>query len=148
MKKKASMTRSENMARIRSKDTKPEIYLRTLLWQRGLRYEKNVSNLPGKPDLYFPKFHTAIFVNGCFWHSHKGCKKATMPKTNVFFWEEKLRKTVERDKKNYKALSDMGILVLVVWGCEIEAMQKDPDIAQKTLDRLERRMRLYLASRS
>ena len=119
------MTRSENMARVKSVNTKPEIFLRKLLWHRGFRYRVNYSKLPGKPDIYIPKYNTAIFVNGCFWHMHENCKLSSIPKNNYDFWKNKLEGNVERDKKNYKELENMGIKVVVVWGCEIKEMMKD-----------------------
>lgn len=85
MKKNKPMTRSENMARVKSKNTKPEIFLRKLLWHKGFRYRVNYKNLPGSPDIYFPKYKTAIFANGCFWHMHENCKYSSIPKSNYEF---------------------------------------------------------------
>jgi DNA mismatch endonuclease (patch repair protein) len=123
-KKSKPMTRSENMSRVKGKDTKPEVYLRKLLWHEGFRYRINYKDLPGSPDIYLPKYKTAIFINGCFWHMHEGCKLTSVPKTNYDFWKEKLEGNVERDKQSYKDLKDMGINVIVVWGCEIKEMLK------------------------
>ena len=92
MKKKNSLTRSQNMARIKSKNTKPEIYIRKLLYKMGYRYRVNYSQLPGTPDIFILKYNTAIFVNGCFWHRHKNCKIATFPKTHTEYWEKKFRR--------------------------------------------------------
>ena len=125
MKKNKPMTRSENMARVKSKNTKPEIFLRKLLWHKGFRYRVNYKNLLGSPDIYLPKHKTAIFVNGCFWHMHENCKYSSIPKSNYDFWKNKLEGNVERDKKNYAQLENMGIKVIVVWGCEIKEMLKD-----------------------
>ena len=125
MKKLKPMTRSENMARVKSVNTKPEIFLRKLLWHKGFRYRVNYSKLPGKPDIFIPKYNTAIFVNGCFWHMHENCKLSSIPKSNYDFWKNKLEGNVERDKKNYKELENIGIKVVVVWGCEIKEMMKD-----------------------
>ncbi|WP_036729224.1 very short patch repair endonuclease [Peptoniphilus mikwangii] len=125
MKKNKPMTRSENMARVKSKNTKPEIFLRKLLWHRGFRYRVNYKNLPGSPDIYLSKHKTAIFVNGCFWHMHENCKYSSIPKNNHEFWKNKLEGNVKRDKKNYAKLESMGIKVIVVWGCEIKQMMKD-----------------------
>ncbi len=124
-KKKKPMTRSENMSRVKNKNTKPEVYLRKLLWHEGFRYRINYKKLPGSPDIYLPKYKTAIFVNGCFWHMHEGCKLSTIPKTNHNFWKEKLEGNVARDRMNYRKLEDMGINVIVIWGCEIKEMAKD-----------------------
>lgn len=138
--KRSPMTRSENMSRVKSKNTKPEIYLRKLLWHRGFRYRINYKGLPGKPDIYLPKYKTAIFVNGCFWHMHENCNLSSIPKTNRDFWEKKLRGNVKRDKKNYALLKAMGIKVIIVWGCEIKKMMKDNDFKNKVLDEIIRKI--------
>lgn len=130
------MTRSENMARVKSKNTKPEVYLRKLLWHEGLRYRINYKDLPGKPDIYLPGYKTAIFVNGCFWHMHEGCKLSTVPKTNYNFWREKLEGNAERDKRNYEKLKDLGINVVVVWGCEIKEMMKSEETQRDFVKKL------------
>lgn len=136
MKKNKPMTRSENMARVKNKNTKPEIFLRKLLWHKGFRYLINYKKLPGSPDIYIPKYNAAIFVNGCFWHMHENCKYSSIPKTNHEFWENKLKGNVKRDKKNYTQLESMGVKVIVVWGCEIKKMMKDEYILKKKLDDL------------
>ena len=131
MKKKKPMTRSQNMARVKSKNTKPEVSLRKLLWHKGFRYRLNYKELPGSPDLYIPKYKVAIFVNGCFWHMHENCRYSSIPKNNHDFWKNKLEGNVERDKQNYSKLESMGIKVIVVWGCEIKQMMKDEDFLEK-----------------
>ena len=94
--------RSYNMSRIRSKDTKPEILVRSYLFSKGLRFRKNDKRYPGSPDVVLPKYKTIVFVHGCFWHLHEGCKYAVMPKSNVEFWEKKLYGNRERDKHNQR----------------------------------------------
>ena len=134
MKKKKPMTRSQNMARVKSKNTKPEVFLRKLLWHKGFRYRLNYKELPGSPDLYIPKYKVAIFVNGCFWHMHENCRYSSIPKSNYEFWKNKLEGNVERDKKNYAQLESMGIKVIVVWGCEIKRMMKDECVLSEKMN--------------
>lgn len=111
--------RHKCMASIRSKNTKPEVKLRKELFRLGYRYRINVKNLPGKPDIVLSKYHTCIFVNGCFWHGHKGCSKYVEPKTNVEFWRAKVAVNRERDLCNYRDLEAKGWRVIVVWECEL-----------------------------
>ena len=113
-------TRSYNMSMIRAKDTKPEEKLRKALFSRGFRYRKNDRRLPGKPDIVLPKYKAVVFVNGCFWHAHEGCKYFVMPKTRVEFWNKKINGNVERDKKQYSELKSLGWNVIVVWECELK----------------------------
>jgi len=124
------------MARIKYKDTKPEVFLRKLLWHQGFRYRINYKELPGKPDIYLSKYKTAIFVNGCFWHMHEGCKYSSIPKTNCDYWKEKLEGNVERDKKNCKELENMGINVIVIWGCEIKEILKSEENKDKKMNEI------------
>jgi DNA mismatch endonuclease (patch repair protein) len=112
--------RSWNMSRIRSKNTKPEKRLRSLLHRVGYRFRINVKRLPGSPDIALPKYRTIIFVHGCFWHRHAGCKYAYTPKSRIEFWENKFRNTIERDQKKANALEASGWQVLVVWECELK----------------------------
>lgn len=107
------------MSRIPSKNTKPEETVRKYLFSQGFRYRKNVSNLPGKPDIVLPKYKTVVFVNGCFWHGHAGCKYFVPPKTNTEFWNAKFKYNQERDARNYQKLRGLGWKVLIVWECEI-----------------------------
>lgn len=112
--------RSWNMSRIHCKGTKPEELVRKYLFAQGFRYRKNDKRLPGKPDIVLPKYKTVIFVNGCFWHHHEGCKYGTIPKTNTEFWENKINKTIERDVNEFKLLKALGWKVIIIWECETE----------------------------
>ena len=124
-------TRSYVMSRIRGKDTKPEILVRSYLFSRGLRFRKNDKRYPGKPDIVLPKYNTVVFVHGCFWHQHEGCKYATMPKSNVDFWRKKFERNKERDERNQKELEDMGWNVITVWECQLKK-----DKCEETLEKL------------
>ncbi|MDD7679197.1 MAG: DNA mismatch endonuclease Vsr [Stecheria intestinalis] len=108
------------MSRIKSKDTKPEIAVRQYLFANGFRFRKNDKRYPGKPDIVLPKYHTIIFVHGCFWHRHEGCKQATTPKSRTDFWLEKFQKNVQNDAKHIQELKNMGWKVIVLWECELE----------------------------
>lgn len=112
--------RSSCMSHIRSKNTKPEILVRKELFSRGFRYRINVSGLPGKPDIVLPKYRTVIFVNGCFWHGHSGCRYFVLPKTNPTFWEQKIRSNQQRDKDDKVILESMGWQVLTIWECQLK----------------------------
>ncbi len=136
MKKKKPMTRSQNMARVKSKNTKPEVFLRKLLWHKGFRYRVNYKELPGSPDIYLSKYNTAVFVNGCFWHMHENCKYSSIPNNNHEFWKNKLEGNVERDKKTRSQLESMDIKVITVWGCEIKRMMKDEVTAEERMEKL------------
>lgn len=112
------------MSKIRSKNTKPELTLRKALFARGFRYRVNDKKLPGKPDIVLPKYKTVIFLHGCFWHRHEGCKYAYTPKTNTQFWVDKITSNTERDKINAEKLMASGWTVLTVWECEIRHTHK------------------------
>ncbi len=112
--------RSEVMSRIRGKNTKPEMILRSELFKQGLRFRVHLKDLPGKPDIVLPKYKTAIFVHGCFWHYHKDCKEGRIPSTNTKFWKEKFQQNISKDETNIKALRKDKWKVHVVWECEIE----------------------------
>jgi DNA mismatch endonuclease (patch repair protein) len=116
--------RSERMSRIRSKDTQPELSLRKVLHGHGLRYRLHATNLPGKPDLVFPRYKAVVFVHGCFWHNHTGCKTATTPKSNTTFWLTKFEKNVARDEFVRAELEAREWRVFVVWECELASMAK------------------------
>ena len=111
--------RSWNMSKIRSKNTKPEITVRSKLHKAGYRFRLHVKGLPGKPDIVLPKYNTIIFINGCFWHRHKGCKYAYKPKTRVDFWNKKLNRNIKRQGEVLKELRDLEWKVLVIWECEV-----------------------------
>ncbi|MDO8900527.1 MAG: very short patch repair endonuclease [Phenylobacterium sp.] len=110
--------RSANMRAIRSRNTKPEIIVRSAAFRAGYRYRLHDRGLPGSPDLVFPKRRKVIFVHGCFWHSHEGCAKAYRPKSRAAFWSEKFRKNRERDGRVLLAVNALGWEALVVWECE------------------------------
>jgi len=112
-------TRSRNMSAIHGKDTKPEIIVRRYLHSHGFGYRKNYGGLPGKPDVVLTKYRVAVFVNGCFWHQHPGCRFASIPQNNHEFWVNKLSATVERDRRNIEELVSLGWRVLTIWECEI-----------------------------
>lgn len=117
---KSPEKRSQNMSHIRGKDTKIEVKVRSYLFRQGFRFRKNVRKLPGTPDIVLPKYKTVIFVHGCFWHQHPFCKEAHIPKTREDYWVEKLDRNVEKDKKNYQKLEELGWKVIVIWECELE----------------------------
>ena len=117
--------RSYNMSRIRSKDTKPEMLVRRFLFKNGFRYRLHVKDLPGKPDIVLPKYKTVIFVNGCFWHFHKGCRYFLLPKTRTEWWLQKVKATAVRDKEAEIALQVLGWKVILVWECELKLSSKD-----------------------
>ena len=108
------------MSMIKGKDTKPEIIVRKFLFSKGFRYRLNYSKLSGKPDIVLPKYNTVIFINGCFWHGHEGCKYFVVPKTRTKWWLEKIGKTKERDLNNYKLLREANWNVVVIWECELK----------------------------
>lgn len=127
-----SEQRHKNMAAVKSKDTKPEMVVRKYLWSRGFRYRVNNPRLPGHPDIVLRKYHTCIFVNGCFWHGHEGCKYYRVPKTNTEFWERKISRNRERDREEQKQLARMGWHCITVWECELKGERRE-----KTLESLE-----------
>lgn len=124
------MTRSELMSRVRQESTAPELTLRKGLWKGGFRYKVNDKFLPGSPDLVFPKHRTVVFVHGCFWHGHKGCKHYTIPKTNVDFWTAKIARNQERDQEVWRQLEAKGWHVIIVWECELKKKQFEDTICR------------------
>ena len=117
--------RSALMARIRGRDTGPEMAVRRLLYGLGYRYRLHVRDLPGRPDIVFRRRRKVIFVHGCFWHQHEGCRKATIPRTRVAFWRRKFRRNKERDTVSLQALGALGWKALVVWECETETKERE-----------------------
>ncbi len=128
--------RHKNMAAINSSSTKPELNLRHSLWHLGFRYRVNDKRLPGSPDIVLPKYHTVIFVHGCFWHGHKDCKKYTVPKTNTEFWQAKVARNQERDQEVWRKLEGLGWAVIIVWECELEKAH-----LAETVDRVSEEIR-------
>lgn len=124
-------TRSFNMSRIRSKDTGPEILVRKFLFRKGFRYKLYDRTLPGKPDLVFPKYKTVIFIHGCFWHGHEGCKYFVVPKTRRKWWLEKIDRNRELDAENFRKLKHLGWKVLIIFECKLKSKKTG-----KTLDNL------------
>jgi len=122
--------RSRNMSRIRSTNTSIEVKVRKYLFRSGFRYRKNVTALPGKPDIVLPKYRTVIFVHGCFWHRHEGCRYATTPSTNSEYWQQKFHRNIENDIRHSKELSEMGWNVITIWECELKKSFDD------TMDRV------------
>lgn len=120
---KSREARSYNMSQIKSKDTKPEEKVRKFLFSKGFRYRKNDRRLPGCPDIVLPRYKTTIFVNGCFWHRHQGCKYATIPQNNYDFWQSKFEKNVLNDRKHEQELLQSGWRVITVWECELKGQQ-------------------------
>lgn len=115
--------RRRTMAAVKSKNTKPELIVRRLLHAAGYRFRLHRKDLPGKPDIVLPKFRTAIFVHGCFWHQHEACKASARPTSRQTYWEIKLDRNVERDAANQAQLREMGWRVLIVWECEIKSTE-------------------------
>lgn len=126
-----SVRRSEIMRAVRSKDTAPEILVRKAAYRLGLRFRLHARGLPGKPDLVFRKWATVLFVNGCFWHRHRGCKKASDPKTNIQFWQAKFTENVRRDKANYRLLKKAGWRVVVLWQCQVRTIEEAESVLKR-----------------
>lgn len=123
--------RSEIMRLVKSKNTKPELLVRSATHRLGLRFRLHDPRLPGKPDIVLPRWKVVIFVNGCYWHRHRSCRKATLPKSNIEQWENKFRANVARDASNYKLLKEAGWRVIIIWQCQI----RDLDTAKKLITR-------------
>ena len=128
-------TRSYNMSRIRSKDTKPEILVRKFLFGKGFRYKLHDKTLPGKPDLVFLKYKIVIFIHGCFWHGHEGCKYFVVPKTRRKWWFEKINRNKQIDAENFRKLRKLGWKILTVFECKLK-----PKNMKKTLNQLAKKL--------
>ncbi|CAK7007700.1 very short patch repair endonuclease [uncultured Phascolarctobacterium sp.] len=126
--------RSRNMAAIRSGNTRPELYMRKLLFSKGYRYSINSKKVPGRPDIYLRKYNTAIFVHGCFWHRHDGCKYSYTPKSRVEFWQKKFEMNIRRDRVVKSELKDANVKCLVIWECSIKKMRKNPEFCTEILN--------------
>lgn len=124
MDNKSAEQRRENMSHIRSTNTKPEEVVRKYLFSKGFRYRKNDKRYPGKPDIVLPKYRTLVYVNGCFWHQHSGCKYAAIPKSNQEYWLPKLARNIERDEKVHQEALESGWSVIVVWECSIKRKRR------------------------
>ncbi len=139
-----SEQRSRCMAAIKGKDTKPELFVRKYLFSRGLRFRVQVRKLPGNPDIVLPKYMTVIFVNGCFWHGHEGCRYFRLPKSNIEFWEEKIERNVARDVRNEGELKALGWRVVRVWECEIKTVAQREEYLKHLYDRIVNPAQSYL----
>ena len=120
--------RHYTMSQVHSASTKPELKLRHALWRQGFRYRMNDRHLPGSPDIVLPRYRSVIFVHGCFWHGHKGCKNYTVPKTNTDFWVAKVARNQERDQEVWRQLEAKGWSVIIVWECELKKSVLDETI--------------------
>lgn len=128
--------RHDCMSHVRSSNTKPEKVVRDALWRKGYRYRLNDRRLPGTPDLVLPKYRAVIFINGCFWHGHKGCTKYVVPKSNVEFWQAKVARNIERDLKSAQMLDTLAWTVITVWECELTKKNREA-----TINRIEADLR-------
>lgn len=119
------------MSKIKAKNTKPELLVRKYLFNKSFQYRINVRSLPGKPDIVLHKYKTVIFINGCFWHGHQGCKYSTLPKTRTEWWTTKILKNKERDQKEHEELKQAGWNIIIVWGCQLK-----PKVYKETLEKI------------
>lgn len=126
---KTPAERSENMSLIRSTNTKPEEIVRKYLFSHGFRYRKNDKRYPGKPDIVLPKYHTVVFVNGCFWHMHN-CSRSRLPKSNQFYWGPKIKRNIERDEQNRQKLEATGWKVIIIWECELKKQMAEDRLSR------------------
>lgn len=133
---KSPEERSQNMAKIHSKNTKPEVWFRNQLFKHGYRYRKYIKYLPGHPDLWLSRYNTAIFVHGCFWHRHSGCKFSYTPKTNIEFWHNKFKNNILRDRQVQNEFRALNIKQLIIWECTIKQMIKSTDYKDTVLTKI------------
>lgn len=133
---KSKEERSRNMSKIRAKNTKPELFMRSELHKLGYRFRVNSKLVEGHPDIYFTKKHVAVFVHGCYWHRHTDCKFAYIPKSNVDFWMKKFANNIERDKKVMDVLRKEHIRVIIIWECTVKKMMSDNLIKEDCLSRI------------
>jgi len=136
MDKYSKETRSYMMSCIKGKNTRPELKVRKYLFARGFRFRKNDKRYPGTPDIVLPKYKTMIFVNGCFWHGHQGCRYFVIPKSNTDFWLKKITRNITNDGKNSALLHEMGWKVITVWECMLK-----PAVAEETLEKLVKQIK-------
>ena len=134
---KTPEARSQNMSKIRSKNTRPEMYVRSALFKRKHRFRVNYKAVEGNPDIYFTRTKVAIFIHGCYWHRHHGCRYAYTPKSNVDFWLAKFEDNKKRDIAAHSALLDSGIRVLIIWECTVKKIQRDPTIHEEVMAQIE-----------
>jgi DNA mismatch endonuclease (patch repair protein) len=130
---KRQLTRSEQMSRVRSRNTGPELSLRRALWKAGARYRLKSGHLPGRPDIIFPRLRIAVFVHGCFWHRHDCSLGNREPKSNVAFWRAKFDQNVSRDKRSTEALTEQGWTVVTIWECELTSRKHVADAVERLL---------------
>jgi DNA mismatch endonuclease (patch repair protein) len=129
--------RSQNMSKIRSKDTLPELLIRKALWRMGYRYKLHYKLLPGKPDIVIIKHKIVIFVHGCFWHRHENCIEASRPKTNSEYWETKINRNIDRDRKHQEEIKQLGWKVIIIWECDVKKdIEENIKLLEKQLDKI------------
>lgn len=138
---KTREARSYNMAAIKSKNTKPESIVRKYLFSEGFRFRKNDKRYPGTPDIVLPKYKTMVFVHGCFWHGHKGCKYFVWPKNNEDFWRQKIEANKDRDQRDLERLISLGWNVIIIWECELK-----PKVMAETLYALKMKLQEQIKS--
>jgi DNA mismatch endonuclease, patch repair protein len=130
--------RSQIMASISGKETKPEILVRSFLFKQGFRFRKNVKRLPGKPDIVLTKYQKIIFLHGCFWHGHKKCKASALPETRIEFWTKKIKANIDRDKRTINELKKLGWKVIIIWQCEIKTIIRREERFEKLIKEISR----------